>query len=74
MRFLCRIGIHKWDTREIHQAAPYDKSTGPYMMSAVIDRCKCGTARIAIGGGDRLTCFVRPTKFNKASPSPESEP
>lgn len=55
-RFLCRIGIHKWATREIHQEEDFDDHG--YAKADVIDRCECGQSRFAIGGDTRKTCWV----------------
>lgn len=57
----CKIGWHRWSTREIHVAGRFDDRH--YVDADVIDRCECGKARFAIGGATRKTCIIVPEKY-----------
>lgn len=61
-RFLCKIGIHKWSTREVHLCEKI-KDDSTYMLAAVIERCICGESRFAIGGGKKPTVYIVPDKY-----------
>lgn len=63
MRFLCKIGCHKFDSREIHVEEKLDDKK--VFLASVIERCRCGTGRFAIfGSGTKPTSIIVPTKFS----------
>ena len=65
-KWLCKAGWHKWTTREIHQTAPMDHDRrNVYFSAAIIDRCACGKARLAMGGRDKPTCIVVPMQYKE---------
>lgn len=54
-KILCKIGIHRWDTREVHITS-VDRNG--LHSSYVLERCSCGESRFAVGG------YLRPTTFH----------
>ena len=53
----CKIGWHKWEIREVHQAGPFDDKG--YALAAVLERCGCGETRLALSA-DLPTAWIVP--------------
>lgn len=53
-RWLCAVGVHKYDRRELHAEEPVRRGR-PEMLMSVVERCRCGGARIAPGGRRMMT-------------------
>lgn len=62
MRFRCKIGIHKFEFREIHlEEKLLNKKQ---FLASVVERCQCGTARFApFGSGPKQTKIIISEKF-----------
>ena len=59
--WLCKIGLHNWTTREIHQASI--RLEDGMVKTAILLRCDCGEAKIAAEGHSMMTRFICPEKF-----------
>ena len=70
MNFLCKLGLHRWDTREVHVTEPAtDKWT---IQAAIIERCACGESRVPPSGGPKTTRFFVHDKFSGAQSPAQS--
>jgi len=63
MRFLCKIGWHKFTRREIHVKEPLTPNQKVF-KACIIERCSCGDSRFAIGGETKDTSLHVPSQFN----------
>lgn len=49
--FLCKIGFHKWDVREIHIT---EQIVDEYKLfpinTAILERCSCGQTKLVTSG------------------------
>lgn len=63
MKFLCKIGWHKYYKREVHVEAPLDSKT-PVFQASIIERCKCGAGRsFLFNGGIKPTTIHIPLQY-----------
>ena len=53
-RWLCAVGLHKYELRELHAEEPVQRGR-PEMLMCIIERCVCGHSRIAPGGRRMIT-------------------
>lgn len=64
MRFLCKLGLHKFSYREVHITEPL-KEGQKFFKTSIIEQCKyCGESRITLKGTNKLTCIIIPTKYS----------
>lgn len=63
MIFFCKINLHKWSVREVHQTSSSISNINDrmYVETVIIEKCECGESRIV--GREMLTCWVIPEHF-----------
>ena len=65
MRFLCRIGCHKFDKRVVHIDEPI-KDGQKEILASIIECCECGAKRFAaFSGGSKPTSFYIPSQYKE---------
>lgn len=63
--FLCSLGIHRWDIRELHATEPVVKGA-MFIQMAIVEHCgRCGESRIPPSGGrmKTRTGLIVPAQF-----------